>query len=406
MIAANENDALSNENPDQVNKPAQPGQNENDALSEENLGQQPKPAQPGKEDELYQNDPLLLLLRRKLRLSNTSIILASIILASIILLILPAILVSPDKRLDNFLIDGLRALVESWLIIPVSLALYLWIPGYITRLLNTLKAQEIVGEKYSNQRQGIDYDDFQNSFIRLLNQKWWFVAAVIAVGVYWTYRIFLADTSSLVPVFLVLYSPFIYAGVLTIIRLIILIHFINKLFKVFHMRISPLHPDRSGGISIVGHLLAVTLSVVIVLGICAVISGFSIFLAGINPFTRAEIILLSIIYLVIVPLLIVGCLRVPHEAMRKERDKILQPLADNFLKVMPPSTTRLIDNDDTDGLKKETDYLNEIKRQYDLLREIYPTWPLPVQTVRRLVAFSSLPVLTGIISLVVKLIAH
>ena len=57
-----------------------------------------------------------------------------------------------------------------------------------------------------------------------------------------------------------------------------------------------------------------------------------------------------------------------------------------------------------EAIKAKTERLVEIKRQYDLVRDTYPVWPLPDQTLKRLVATASLPALSPFLSgLVVRL---
>jgi hypothetical protein len=49
-------------------------------------------------------------------------------------------------------------------------------------------------------------------------------------------------------------------------------------------------------------------------------------------------------------------------------------------------------------MKNRTDLLAEIKKQYELVNESFPLWPLPVQTVKNLVATASLPVISPILA--------
>jgi hypothetical protein len=60
-----------------------------------------------------------------------------------------------------------------------------------------------------------------------------------------------------------------------------------------------------------------------------------------------------------------------------------------------------------DDIKAKTERLIGIKRQYDLVRDTYPIWPVPNQTLKRLVATSSLPAISPLLSgLLIRLGEH
>jgi hypothetical protein len=92
----------------------------------------------------------------------------------------------------------------------------------------------------------------------------------------------------------------------------------------------------------------------------------------------------------------------PHQALLKARERALRPLAEAFKRNFLSSVKT--EEMDTAAVKVQGERLMEINRQYEFLQSVFPTWPLPRQTVRNLVATASLPTISSILSIMMPLL--
>jgi hypothetical protein len=358
--------------------------------------------------QLYKHDPLLVLLRDRLRLSNGWIIVGAALLAGGDLFGLAALAGERFSLRDALMDDTLPALLQTLIVVPIGFALYLWLPNAIADLFNTLKANGAIGECRANRSGPESYEDFVEKLVTWADSRWWVVGALIFVALYWLYRLFItypAEFATLSPAWrqlwlrvatlLLAHSPGMYAAFYVIVRLLAVLVFTNRLFHLFYIRVNPLHPDGCAGLGVLGRLLTVSVLIATALGAAWVWAFLSV---GIQSFSRLENVVLSACYLVFTPLLLVGWLASPHRAMREARDATLQPLADEFQRAIAQAVPSA--QDDAAAIKASTDRLAEIKRRYELLRDSFPVWPMRTQPLRSLVATAVLPLISSLIPFV------
>jgi hypothetical protein len=118
--------------------------------------------------------------------------------------------------------------------------------------------------------------------------------------------------------------------------------------------------------------------------------------AGNNPLGRVEIIILGLIYLILTPLLFYSLMWSPHRALLRAREDALNPLADEYQRISMQGVYSGKRN--IEAIKSKTDHLVEIKRQYELIRDLFPIWPLDTRSLRNLLATSILPVVSTLFS--------
>ncbi len=303
-------------------------------------------------------------------------------------------------------------LLVALIITPLVFAVYLWLPDAIARMFNTLKNNGTVGQPRLSERSLETYDDFLNKFVASTDNRLYMAVALIVVVVYLLDRFLVAFPASVsrpllaahpswvVYVFLLAFSPTAYAGVLSLIRLLVALVFTNWLFRLFHVQVNPLHPDGCGGLGTIGQMLAVSLLIATALGLTAAGIGVAYLSVGLDLLSNYEPVGAGVLYLIFTPLALIGWLWLPHRAMIDARDIRLQPLADEFLQTIEQSTRSA--RDDTAAIKSTTEKLDELKRQYGLLREVFPTWPIQIALLRSLVAVASMPLISGLIPIVVN----
>ncbi len=77
--------------------------------------------------------------------------------------------------------------------------------------------------------------------------------------------------------------------------------------------------------------------------------------------------------------------------MVKARDEALQPMVDEFQQAL--TVSMLSTQNDTRSVVAETRRLAALQQRYDLVRDTFPTWPLKINGLGRLIATVVLPVL-------------
>ncbi len=304
-------------------------------------------------------DPLLAA-RRVLHLKDSVLILAFAALAVAVHIGGPAAI-----HVDLGMPGTIVALMESAIIVPLGLVVYLWIADLIPSLFESLKTLAV--EEQSR------YDDFVQRFNRCLDTPLWTVIAIILVTWYWFNRPLSevpGDIQGHVPedqklwlrmVLFPVYSVPLYASFWSVVRLLVVLVFTARFFGIFRLRLNPLHPDRAGGLGIVGGMLVAS---------------------------------------VLTATFVVAWLWQPHVAMRAARNKALLPWADAFQRALHQE--ELSEQADVATVKAGTEKLAELTRRYDLLLNVYPTWPLHAPALRGLLVTSALPLLTGIVVPVVR----
>jgi hypothetical protein len=361
--------------------------------------------------QLYKHDPLFVLLRDRLRLSNGWIIVGAALLAGGDLFGLAALAGERFGLRDVLMGDELRSLLQTLVIVPIGFALYLWLPNAIADLFNTLQANGIIDKRRPDRPGPESYEDFMKESVTWADSRWWVVGALISVALYWLYRLLVthpAEFLALSPAWRQLWlrvatllladSPGLYAAFFIIVRLLVVLVFTNRLFHLFYIRVNPLHPDGCAGLGVLGRLLTVSVLIATALGAAAVGMSISLLSTGIHPLSRLENVILGAGYVIFTPLLLIGWLASPHRAMKEARDATLQPLADEFQRAIAQAVPSA--QDDAAAIKADTDRLAGLKRRYELLRDSFPIWPIRIQLLRSLVATAILPLISSLIPLV------
>ncbi len=361
----------------------------------------PRTSQQVLTQQLYKKDPLLVLLRDKLHINLGAGILIVALLFFVSAAGIPAFFNKPLVEQEL-----LRVFVQATFGIPVTIALYWLVPDYLAWLFATLETKDLVGE--SRQPGEKSYNHFLADLIAAVNDWRWIAVALAWVAYYWVFRLFgqLPREPALIfeeewarflvrLLFLLIYTPIFYGAVLGIIKLSVGLIFTWRFFDRFKIKVNPLDPDGAGGYGILGQMLVS--SVLISTGsggIAAVVIILSLPMGNLTKYPEALI--FCAIYLFVTPMLFISWLWLPHRAMVEARDEILSRLAGEFRQTMHgsfPSQTNT-----TEAIRAKTDRLEEIKRQYKLISETFPIWPLRIDALRTIVGTSLLPLISSLIS--------
>jgi hypothetical protein len=345
------------------------------------------------EKDLYQHDPVLRLLKDSLKLNSFWFILGSSVLSIGIFIVAYALAGIPftPKRFLITILNIFSTVLFFWI--------YFQLPTYIARLFNTLVDNQVLLLNSPRKTTLVSHPDFLKQFSDWINSYVWLLLPLPFIVAYPAYRLF-GPYVSLTPepfwlrVLGELIDLFIgYAVVLSIVRILVTLFFLNRSFDWFNIRINPLHPDGAGGLGILREVMWDNAG--IMLGV-----ALSFYVDSILSSRVVDIMLLIVAYAALIPLLFLSWLFIPHRAMLRARETVLQPLTEEFNKVLSKMVP--VANEETAQIAADTERLTELTKRYALWRDTFPVWPLGVaQMYQLLVAF----LLPGLVPLFIALLA-
>lgn len=357
---------------------------------------------------LYQHDPLLVLLKEKWKLHTGWVLLGSSIPPTLAFTCWIAWIVSdPPHRMHLWTMHNTAGvLLQLGVVFPALFLIYVHLPTWLAGLFNTLYGNEVIGPSRKGVFSPESYRHFVQLFTTWTDRWWWVVGAIGLIVLYLCYRVPVIElhSTTFIPFWLrcltlAAFAPLIYVTFLSIVRIVVAFVAINWLFLTFTIRIKPLHPDGSGGLGALGRII--WLSVVMLL-LDALLLYTGLISRNVSVFSSFEIYLLAVIYFALIPFVFIGWLLLPHLVMVKARDAIVSPLAEELYRLLsqlPPAP-----QEDVEAMKFTTDQLVELKRRIDFILETFPTWPIEIQTMARLLAALSLPALIAALAPLVPVI--
>jgi hypothetical protein len=358
-------------------------------------------AQQRSQPAVYAGDPVLVLIRQRLKLPDMAVLVGIASAGLLVILGGPAVAGSPLLGPSTVV-----ALLYSFGLLPFAMWVYLALPETIEGMFSSLRATAINAGAASTSG---EYDAFLERLRWWLGRRWWAVAAVVLVMVYWAYRpVWLVPAAiqgevvpsahlwlriALLPVF----SLPLYAFALSIARVFIALVFTLRLLREFRVNLDPLAPDGAGGWGPVGGMFTLTMIICIVVGGIALAMSAAIISVGLDPLEYLETRVLVALYLTLLPTALVVWLWLPHRALLQTRAAALRPIADSFSRAFEDAR-QLSAGGNLQEFKNKTDQLTEFKRCYDLLDASIPTWPLRLTALRGLSVSAFIPLITGLIS--------
>jgi hypothetical protein len=346
-------------------------------------------------DPLQLYDPLLVLFKVKLRLNNWWIIAAMGILST--------------TGLFGWQLNGrlavFRVLVGS-VVAPLWIGIYLFLPSIIVNLFKRFWENGVIGEYRADRPGSLSYQEFVEKQASLIHSRWWTGIALFLLALYWLYECFFVPNSLVVHapfwwlrlIMIFVFSINIYTDFLVIVWLFIIGVATNRLFHVFTIRVKPLHPDSSGGLGLFNHFLWISPTLVMI-GVCGALYSTSLNSSG---FSVASVVGGVVCYLIIVPLLLIAWLVLPHHAMVQARQELLLPLTDEYERALDETMQEALG--DTAALSAGTERLAALQKRYEQVCNNFPTWPIEIVQLRRLVIAVILPFLLALLPLLVDLL--
>lgn len=343
--------------------------------------------------QFYQHDPLFILLKERWQLRNGWILLGGSFLPAIAFSLWGIWLsLSPSPRTHAWALNNtISVFLLIFLVFPILFFIYLHLPNWLADLFNQL--QPIIGPRRLNVPGPKTYSEAVKLFTIWIDKWWWTTGAIVLMALYISYRIPLAEIPDPTPVplwvrcvALAAFAPLIYATFLSITRIVATFVAINWFLWTFTINIRPMHLDGSGGLGGLAKLMWISVVMLLWDALLIYTEWTS---SKISVFSSVEISLLSAIYIALVPLVLLGWTLLPHFAMVKARDAYLQPLSDELYQLL--TQNRDSTNVNTETMKETTDRLTELERRITFVRSTFPTWPVELMALGRLLVALILP---------------
>ena len=348
-------------------------------------------------------DPLLVLLKVKLRLDDWWVIIGWGILVIGLLLTIAAIL--PIERWngrDFFSPLELLLFAAAYLIM---IGTYLSLPSTIADLFNRLWENGVIGDGQTDTPVSLSYQEFVEKQVPWIHSHWWTAIALLAATLNPLFIVFAhPELVRSIPLWLDFITVFIavagnYGIVLVFIWLLMIAIITHRLFSTFTVRVKPLHPDGSGGLGLFNRLLWIATPLVVIAG-CAAPAFWG------SASSQSDRILIFgdvVFYLLAAALPLRAWLALPHQAMVQARNKLLQPLTNEYEQTLGEMLSGA--RGDVAAIQEGTERLAALRKSYEEVRDSIPTWPIEIMQFRGLVTLLILPVLLTLLPLLLGLFA-
>jgi hypothetical protein len=346
-------------------------------------------------------DPLLVLLKVKLRLDDWWVIIGWGILVLGLLLTIAAILpIDRWNGRDFFSPIQLLLFTAAYLIM---IGTYLSLPSAMADLFNSLWENGVIGDGQADTLGSLSYQEFVEKQVLWIHSRWWAAIALLAATLNPLFIVFAhPEMVRSIPLWLECITVFIvvagnYGIVLVFIWLLMIAITTHRLFRTFTVRVKPLHPDGSGGLGLFNRLLWIAIPLVVIAG-CAAPAFWG------SASTQSDRILILgdvVFYLLAAMLPLRAWLALPHQAMVQARNKLLQPLTNEYEQTLGEMLSGA--RGDVTAIREGTERLAALRKSYEEVRDSIPTWPIEIMQFRGLVTLLILPVLLTLLPLLLGL---
>lgn len=287
-------------------------------------------------------------------------------------------------------------LVNELIMVPVIAAYYLWQPSTMQTLYDGISSR--IGSSHLSRAHSME-------FVRPVRWPGWSIVALLIALLETAYILFILlrddvhiwQTANPLMIFLgaLIRLVTFYMLVFVIVRQVFTILGLNRLFTEIPIKIAPLHPDRAGGLRILGEYVLSTGLIVAAVGLYF---GMGIVRRSINPIMiTTEFYILMTIYFLLAPLFFFLPLIQVHRRMKEAKKRLLIEAAEQF----DIEYHRLLE-----GLKHEqlaTDNILRVEaaqKVYKIAEEA-PEWPFNLEILSKFGAAVIFPVLVpGIMQVV------
>jgi hypothetical protein len=285
-------------------------------------------------------------------------------------------------------LDDWPALVVELVMVPVIAGYYVWQPGTMQAVYYGLAGRLSRGPELVARAAELT---------RMLGWPGWgplaFAVGLLEAGyallIYQGYAIVTWETANpamLVSLLLIRFLTF-YCLVFIVVRQVLMIIGLNRVFLEFAVEIAPLHPDKAGGLRMLGDYVLTTGLIIAAIGLNF---GMGLLRLRLNPdVLTAEFYVSMALYFVLSPLVFFMPLIQVHRQMRNAKSRLLAEVAEQF----DLEYRKLLD-----GLRRNELEAGGVPR-LEAIQKIYQitdgasVWPFDLGIASKFTAAALLPVL-------------
>ena len=304
-------------------------------------------------------------------------------------------------------INLFQLLLES-VAVPLWLGVYFFFPITVATVFNQLWNTGAIGNYRGDSAKSMTYQDFVTKQSLYIHSPWLNITSFLIVVLVWCYQLYrylkpggvhgaplMWDLPWIQLVIYCLNTLIAYVAFLCVVRLLLVAISINRLFLSFTINVFPLHPDNSGGLRALHHLLWIS-NAMLIAGLCFVTSVFSrahdsvffiVFLSG---------------YLILFPAIMTAWLALPHREMVRARNVHLQTIVDEYNKTLQETGASI--TGPTAAIAEGTERLVTLQKRHEQVKGSFPTWPVEISFAGRLGFTLILPLLTSFVPALINLL--
>lgn len=372
--------------------------------------------EPKKNNKLFTTgDPITWLFKNKYQVNT---FLATILVQ--LILILPLIIVASKENIliipDSKLI-GLFEDFPFWLMItsqPFTIFFYLWMPKGIKGIFNGLINNQVILTSSNKKKNKKEIESFLLKFDTQYSNKIWVVLSFVAMTYYvltiinpgipsyfWVRLggryLFLHHTFQAVVIFSMV--------TLMVIRIFILIYWLNQLFRKFDINVRVLHPDGAGGLSPLG-IFSVKLGYLLGIygvSVTAIMLGNSYIQTGqLSSITwDIPVIFTLSVYVFLSPIAFFAPIGAARTGMKKAREDFILKISNQY-EIETENVHALLISEG-DELKKRLEKIKHIKDLYKEAKE-FPVWPFNTENLVKFFSSVSSPLIMWVLSVIIDIV--
>ncbi|MGC1376843.1 MAG: hypothetical protein WA821_11490 [Anaerolineales bacterium] len=362
----------------------------------------------------YQADWITFGIRKRLNLSPLKATILLCLLCNTVLLIAAIhdnIVFSNDGRL-GFLNDY-SWWISTFLGYSVVAYTFLWLPGGITETISGLIKNKVIKIPASHKDGREALDIYIRKFFKSYsNPLWYIIFSVMVIPLLIglateqkeSYMSWITASNFIFGFELFIFVLHFFFFIILLIRTVVAINWLNRLFKDFDVDVRVLHPDSAGGLAPISRFSTVIVYTIAAAAI-ANVSGDILDAAHLGKayidclVTQPFSLFFFISYCIFAPIVFFAPLTVAHTAMKRAKDEFITKLSDQYEIEISHINTLLVG--DSVELKDSLSKLAELQELHNIASK-FPVWPFNTSNLVRLFGSIVAPLLLSFISILME----
>jgi hypothetical protein len=298
---------------------------------------------------------------------------------------------------------------------PATFYALMWLPDGIFMVINGLRHNKVILVPATEEGEA-KWQTYVNGIQKLYCHWGWSVTAIVLVIVglivIWIpqqkgLNSWQASSPFTFWYTIIIWGILFYVGFLLIIKGIIVIAYLNRLFQKFEVVVRLLHPDGAGGLAPLGKFSVNAGYVLAIYGIGNVFGNLSeARLTGQDYqaiISQPYVLLIWLVYLLLAPLLFFLPLSVAHNGMAIAKTNYITNIADQFDKEMEQIQALL--KGGAQSIKENIEKLEQLQKLHNISAK-FPIWPFNTTNLIRFFSSVLSPLVLSILTILIERILN